>query len=110
MPRAALVERDAAATRPGGNRFASPAVNAALARRAAETGGLLVGLAGLGLLVALGSYDPADPSLSTATNAPVKNLAGPGGAIIADLLWQAFGWAALVLPASLLVWAGRLAA
>ncbi|WP_431281414.1 DNA translocase FtsK 4TM domain-containing protein [Humitalea sp. 24SJ18S-53] len=110
MPRAALVERAAEAARPGGNRFASPAVKAALARRAAETGGLLVGLAGLGLLVALGSYNAADPSLSTATHQPVQNLAGPGGAIVADLLWQTFGWAALVLPASLLVWAGRLAA
>ncbi len=111
MPRAALVERDTAAARPpGGNRFASPAVKAALARRAAETGGMLVGLAGLGLLVALGTYDPGDPSLSTATDRPVGNLAGPGGAMVADLLWQGFGWAALLLPGSLVVWAWRLAA
>ncbi len=109
MPRVALAERANAAPA-AGHRFASPAVKAALARRLGETLGLIAGLAGLGLLVALGSYNAADPSLSTATHLPVHNLAGPGGAVVADLLWQGFGWAALLLPASLLVWAGRLAA
>ncbi|HYZ30720.1 MAG TPA: DNA translocase FtsK 4TM domain-containing protein, partial [Crenalkalicoccus sp.] len=48
----------------GVRRFASPAVKAALRRRGAELLGILAGLAGLALLVALASYDPADPSLS----------------------------------------------
>ncbi|PZW37985.1 S-DNA-T family DNA segregation ATPase FtsK/SpoIIIE [Humitalea rosea] len=106
MPRAALVETQQPAT---SRRFASPAVKAALRRRAAEVLGLVLALGGLALLVALGTYDVADPSLSTATDRPAGNLAGPIGAILADLLWQAFGWAALLLPACLLVWAARLA-
>ena len=105
MPRAALVEQQPTAAT---TRFASPQVKAALRRRAAELFGLACALAGLGLLVALGTYDVADPSLSTATSRPAGNLAGPFGAILADLLWQGLGWAALLLPACLLAWAVRL--
>ncbi|MXP64579.1 DNA translocase FtsK [Roseomonas sp. M0104] len=97
--------RLAASTR----RFASPALRAALARRLAELTGLLLGLGGLGLLVALASYNPADPSLSTATDQAPTNLAGPSGAITADLLLQSFGWAGLLPVAVMLAWAWRLA-
>ncbi|MDJ0387900.1 DNA translocase FtsK 4TM domain-containing protein [Roseomonas sp. E05] len=97
--------RLAASTR----RFASPALRAALARRSAELLGLLLGLGGLGLLVALVSYNPADPSLSTATDQAPTNLAGPAGAITADLLLQSFGWAGLLPVAVMLAWAWRLA-
>ena len=48
---------------------------------------------GLALLVALASYDAADPSLSTATTRRAANLVGPAGATLADLLLQGFGWA-----------------
>ncbi|HWL83426.1 MAG TPA: DNA translocase FtsK 4TM domain-containing protein [Roseomonas sp.] len=97
--------RLAASTR----RFASPALRAALARRLAELLGLLLGLGGLALLVALVSYNPADPSLSTATDHAPTNLAGPAGAITADLLLQSFGWAGLLPVAVMLGWAWRLA-
>jgi len=55
--------------------------------------------AGLFLLVSLVSYSPFDPSWNTATFAakPV-NLMGRLGAVLADLLLQAFGLAAYAFP------------
>jgi len=70
---------------------------------------MVLGLCGLGLLVALVSYNPADPSLSTATTREATNLAGPAGAVTADLLLQGFGWAGLLPVGAMLGWAWRLA-
>ncbi|MDB5373607.1 MAG: cell division protein FtsK, partial [Belnapia sp.] len=92
----------------GVRRFASPAVKAALKRRLFEILGLLCALAGLGLLVALASHDPADPSLSTATTRAPTNLAGPAGATVSDILLQGFGWAGALPGFALLGWAWRL--
>ncbi|MDP2801337.1 MAG: DNA translocase FtsK [Phreatobacter sp.] len=68
-------------------------------------------LAGLGILVAvlvaavaMLTWTAGDPSLSHATNAPVKNWIGRPGAILADLLMQLFGLAAVVLLAIAAVW------
>ena len=93
----------------GVRRFASPAVKAAIRRRLFEFLGLACGLAGLALLVALASYDPADPSLNTATTRRAANLVGPAGAMLADLLLQGFGWAGALPGVALLAWAWRLA-
>nr|WP_314074126.1 DNA translocase FtsK [uncultured Roseococcus sp.] len=93
----------------GLGRFASPAVKAAIRRRSNELGGLLLGFLGLGLLLAIGTYNPADPSLSTATSNPATNLAGRFGAIVADMLWQGCGWAAYLPGIVLLGWALRMA-
>jgi S-DNA-T family DNA segregation ATPase FtsK/SpoIIIE len=90
-------------------RFASDSVRAAIGRRLSELAALAFALAGLALLVAVLSHDPGDPSLSTATDRPVRNLAGPWGAIASDILRQGFGWAALVPPLAMLGWALRLA-
>ncbi|MGG5812119.1 DNA translocase FtsK 4TM domain-containing protein [Falsiroseomonas sp. CW058] len=92
-----------------GRRFASPAVKAAIRRRAAEMLALVLVLAGLVAAVALASYDPADPSLSTATGRRVGNLAGPAGAILSDILLQGVGFAAWLPVACLMTWAWRLA-
>ena len=43
------------------------------------------------LAAALATWSVQDPSLSHATNAPVRNLLGVPGAIVADLLMQLFG-------------------
>ena len=72
-------------------RLASPTIRALIQQRSAELLGLLLGLFGLALLVALACYDPRDPSLNTATSRHTTNLAGPGGAMLADLLLQGFG-------------------
>ncbi len=92
----------------GFSRFASPAVKLAIARRVNEILGILLGFAGLALLVAVGTHHPGDPSLSTATNEPARNLAGPLGALVSDVLWQACGWAAYLPGAVLLGWAIRM--
>ncbi|MBC9180474.1 DNA translocase FtsK 4TM domain-containing protein, partial [Pseudoroseomonas ludipueritiae] len=111
----ALADRSSSSSSSGGRlaagarKFASPAVKAALRRRGAEMAGLVLAVAGGALLVALVSYNPADPSLSTAAERPVTNLAGPAGAIAADLLLQGFGWAAMLPSAVALGWAWRLA-
>ncbi len=78
-------------------------------QRSAELLGLLLGLLGLALLVALACYDPRDPSLNTATSRHVSNLAGPVGAVLADLLLQGFGIAGALPGFAMLAWAWRIA-
>ncbi|MFN3449622.1 MAG: DNA translocase FtsK 4TM domain-containing protein, partial [Roseococcus sp.] len=102
--------RDATSAAAAPRRFASPAVRAAIARRLGEFAALLLGLCGLALLLAVASYDPADPSLSTATARPVGNLLSTPGAMVADVLRQGVGWMAFLPGLVLLAWALRLAA
>ena len=89
--------------------FLPEAVRDALRRRLRELGGLtLLALAAL-LAVALATWSVQDPSLSHATNAPVRNMLGVSGAIVADLLIQLLGVAALALVLPVAVWGWRLA-
>ena len=90
-------------------RLASPAVQSLMRRRFAELAGLALGLIGLALLVALATYDPLDPSLNTATARHPTNLAGPAGAVVADLLLQAFGVAGALPGLALVAWAWLIA-
>jgi S-DNA-T family DNA segregation ATPase FtsK/SpoIIIE len=90
-------------------RLASPTIRAMFEQRSAELTGLVLGLLGLALLVALACYDPRDPSLNTATSRPASNLAGPVGAVLADLLLQGFGVAATLPGLTMLAWAWRIA-
>jgi S-DNA-T family DNA segregation ATPase FtsK/SpoIIIE len=90
-------------------RFASPAVRALITQRSSEFGGLLLGLFGLAILVALATYDPRDPSLNTATTRHVSNLAGAGGAILADVLLQGFGVIGALPGVAMLTWCWRIA-
>jgi S-DNA-T family DNA segregation ATPase FtsK/SpoIIIE len=76
-------------------------------RRRDEFLGILVVAAGLLLLAALFSYDPADPSLFSAVadaDARPGNWAGRVGASFADGALQFFGYAAFVLPIVVLVY------
>jgi S-DNA-T family DNA segregation ATPase FtsK/SpoIIIE len=90
-------------------RFASPAVKAAIRRRAAEFLALFLVIGGIVAALGLASYDPADPSFSTATSRPTANLLGPPGAHAADILLQGVGFAAWLPVACLMTWAWRLA-
>jgi DNA segregation ATPase FtsK/SpoIIIE, S-DNA-T family len=90
-------------------RFASPALKALMSQRSAEFAGLVLGLFGLAILVALATYDPRDPSLNTATTRHVGNLAGPGGAMLADILLQGFGVVAVLPGLAMLTWSWRIA-
>ena len=94
----------AASTRP----LASPGIVALIRRRFAELGGYALGLASALLLLALVSYDAADPSLDTATTGPIHNLLGMPGAAVADLLLQLFGLAAALPVLALAAWSFRL--
>jgi S-DNA-T family DNA segregation ATPase FtsK/SpoIIIE len=90
-------------------KFASPAVKALMTQRSAEFGGLLLGLLGLAILVALATYDPRDPSLNTATTRHVSNLAGPAGAMLSDVLLQGFGVIGVLPGVAMLTWCWRIA-
>ncbi len=80
----------------------------ALRRRGAELAGLvLIALAGA-LVAALATYDPRDPSLFSATDARPTNALGLAGALAADPLFRALGWAAYALPLILGAWGLRL--
>ncbi|MBN8875673.1 MAG: DNA translocase FtsK 4TM domain-containing protein [Rhodospirillales bacterium] len=89
-------------------RLASPALKSLMHRRAAELGGIVLGIVGLTLLIALACYDPRDPSLNTATTRHATNLAGPVGAVLADLLLQGFGAAGALPGIAMLAWAWRI--
>jgi S-DNA-T family DNA segregation ATPase FtsK/SpoIIIE len=100
------------ATRPSTietRKFASPAVKALMSQRSAEFGGLLLGLLGLAILVAVATYDPRDPSLNTATTRHISNLAGPAGAMLSDILLQGFGIVAVLPGIAMLTWSWRIA-
>ncbi len=60
-------------------------------------------------LLALASFDPADPSLNEATGRAAENWLGVTGAYGADLLLQAFGLGALALILPLGAWGWRMA-
>ena len=89
--------------------FVSDALHDAFHRRLRELAGagLIILAAALGL--ALATWSVQDPSLSHATNAPVRNMLGLGGAIVADLLTQLLGLAALALVLPVAIWGWRLA-
>jgi S-DNA-T family DNA segregation ATPase FtsK/SpoIIIE len=90
-------------------RLASPAIRTLIGRRVAEITGLALAMAGIGIFVALATYNPRDPSLNTATSQHATNLAGPAGSVIADFLLQGFGVACVLPPLAMLVWAWRIA-
>jgi len=88
----------------------TPVLRGAMRRRMAETAALLLACAAMAVLVALVSYNAHDPSLNTATGLSPTNLAGPPGAIAADLLLQGFGLAGALPGLALLGWAWRIGA
>ena len=68
-------------------------------QRLLEVGLIVFSGFALFLLLALLSFDPADPSWSqTGYQTSIHNYAGPIGAWLADLLLFSFGWIAYLLP------------
>jgi S-DNA-T family DNA segregation ATPase FtsK/SpoIIIE len=98
-----------AAPPPPPARLASPAIRTLIGRRLAEIAGLALAVAGIGIFVALATYNPRDPSLNTATSQHATNLAGPAGSVVADFLLQGFGIAGVLPALAMLVWAWRIA-
>src|SRR5581483_108936 len=89
--------------------FLPDSLREALRRRLRELGGVALIVLAILLALALASWSVSDPSLSHATNAPVRNLLGVPGAIIADLLTQILGIASIALVLPVAVWGWRLA-
>ena len=85
----------------------SDSLREALRRRMRELIGLSLIIFAMLLVTALGSWSTQDPSLSHATNAPVRNLLGFPGAIVADLMMQLFGIASVALVLPIAVWGWR---
>jgi S-DNA-T family DNA segregation ATPase FtsK/SpoIIIE len=81
---------------------------AAFKRRLLEGTGAALVLASFVVILALLTYNPADPSLDTASDMPAGNFLGHDGAVLADMLVQSLGLAAFLLPLILLGWAFRL--
>src|SRR5436190_8118431 len=84
-------------SRSGWGELAEPAQ-----KRLFEGGGFALMLASLLILLALLTYDPGDPSLDTAADISPHNFLGHDGAVLADLLLQAIGLAAYLIPLLLL--------
>ncbi len=74
-------------------------------RRLSELLGFLLCVAGLLSVLSLASYLAQDPSLdsSPGSSSTVHNWVGPVGSYVADVLYQAFGWVAFLLPLTLFV-------
>jgi DNA segregation ATPase FtsK/SpoIIIE, S-DNA-T family len=88
--------------------FVSDELRAALRRRLHEIiGAVLLGIAGVAA-VALATWSVQDPSLSHATNAPVRNMLGLPGAISADLMMQLLGIATVAFLFPVAAWGWRL--
>ncbi len=86
----------------------SDELRAALRRRMHEiVGAALLGGTGIAA-IALATWSVQDPSLSHATNAPVRNMLGLPGAISADLMMQLFGIATIALLFPVAAWGWRL--
>jgi len=101
------VAMSSAERRDYGRSFLSDDFHAAARRRLRELGGLVV-FAGVGVAVfALATWSVNDPSLSYATSAPVRNLLGVTGAIVADLAMQLFGVAAIAIIVPPAFWGWR---
>ncbi|HEY4134783.1 MAG TPA: DNA translocase FtsK 4TM domain-containing protein [Alphaproteobacteria bacterium] len=95
----------------GKSPFLPPEASAFLRRRLMEGLGILLLLVGAGLLLALVSHNPNDPSGNVAaTGRAIANWAGPVGAWSADFLLQSFGIAGGILPVAFIAWGWRILA
>jgi S-DNA-T family DNA segregation ATPase FtsK/SpoIIIE len=79
-----------------------------LRRRICESGGFALIALAAAIAIALATWSVQDPSLSHATDAPVRNFLGTPGAIGADLLMQLFGLASTVFVLPVAVWGWRI--
>ena len=70
--------------------------------------GLGLALLSIAILVALASYDSADPGINVATSRAASNWLGSTGAYTADVLLEAIGLSALLLPLPIAAWGWQL--
>ncbi len=87
------------------------AVKIFIARRIIDTTAACVLAAGLFVLLAVASYDNADPSMNTAAtpgNGGLHNWMGSAGSYTADFLLQTLGIGALAFTFGFSAWAVRM--
>jgi len=94
------------------SRILPDSVQGFVARRMLDATALMFIAGGAFGLLAIASYNRADPSLNTAAQngAGVQNWMGTGGAGLADLLLQTMGLGAVVVSLCLAAWGGCLLA
>ena len=83
-------------------------VAAFVKRRVRDLVVLVLGAGAPALLLALMTYNPADPGPNVAIDRPVSNLMGTSGAAVADAVLTWFGLAGFLLVPLLAAWAWRL--
>src|SRR3954470_24600334 len=88
--------------------FLTDGARDAVRRRVREAAGVALIVVAMLLAAALASWSVQAPSLSHATDAPVHNLLGVTGAMLADLLMQLLGIAAVALVLPVAIWGWRL--
>src|SRR3954452_23978033 len=76
-------------------------------RNVAAFGGLAALAVAAATAASLATWSVDDPSLSHATGHPARNVLGLPGAVVADLLTQFLGLAAILLLLPPVVWAWR---
>lgn len=79
-----------------------------LRRRMMELVGAVIAVTGVLLLMAIFTFNVADPSLNHATGVAPANLMGLPGAYVADLLLQTFGLSICLVPVALITWGVRM--
>jgi S-DNA-T family DNA segregation ATPase FtsK/SpoIIIE len=79
-----------------------------LRRRMMELIGIALAGAGVAVLIAVFTFNAADPSLNHATGMPPANLLGLPGAYLSDLLLQTCGLAVVLVPVAMITWGVRL--
>ena len=79
-----------------------------LRRRMMELVGAAIAVIGVTLLMAVFTFNAADPSLNHATGNAPANLMGLPGAYVSDLLLQTFGLAIVLVPVALITWGVRM--
>ncbi len=77
--------------------------------RALEFGGTIMVVISVGMMAAVFSYSPSDPSLNSAGTTTIHNVIGSPGAVVADLWLQSLGFASFVPLLTMLIWGVRLA-
>jgi S-DNA-T family DNA segregation ATPase FtsK/SpoIIIE len=85
-------------------------MQAFLAQRLTDLGGIALAGSGLCLFLALASYNPKDPSFNTAAVGAAQNIFGTPGSYTADILLQTLGIASYLIAAALGVWGYRVLA
>jgi S-DNA-T family DNA segregation ATPase FtsK/SpoIIIE len=79
-----------------------------LRRRMMELVGAAMAIIGVMMLMAIFTFNAADPSLNHATGVAPANLMGLPGAYLSDLLLQTFGLAIVLVPVALITWGVRM--